>query len=90
MGMDEGKCSLCGSDEDVIKSEDGEEICTDCLFEQNCKRKITLYATCRGCETDSTTTIEVAADTTDEELEDMAKQFLYDTFEPKHWYEEDD
>lgn len=28
------KCSKCGSEEDVTYDEDGVEICTDCLFEQ--------------------------------------------------------
>lgn len=31
------KCSVCGTEEDVTIDENGEEICTDCLFEQECE-----------------------------------------------------
>lgn len=30
-------CESCKSDEDVVMSEDGEMICTDCLFEKTCE-----------------------------------------------------
>lgn len=32
-----GKCCECGTDEDVIIDEDGDFICTDCLFELQCE-----------------------------------------------------
>ena len=33
--MDEVECSVCGTKDDLTVSEDGDDICTDCLFENN-------------------------------------------------------
>ena len=30
------KCVECGTDEDIVFEEDGNPICTDCLFEKQC------------------------------------------------------
>ena len=32
-----GKCCECGTKEDVVIDEDGDFICTDCLFELQCE-----------------------------------------------------
>ena len=31
------KCHVCGDTENVVYDEDGNEICTDCLFEKECE-----------------------------------------------------
>lgn len=36
--IDNGKCYKCGSTEDVTVNEDGDEICTDCLFEEESEK----------------------------------------------------
>lgn len=30
-------CYMCGADEDIVLDEDGDTICTDCLFEKECE-----------------------------------------------------
>lgn len=32
----DGQCYKCRTDEDVVMDEDGDFICTDCLFEKTC------------------------------------------------------
>ena len=32
------KCSQCGTHEDIVIDENGDFICTDCLFESHCKQ----------------------------------------------------
>lgn len=32
----ENECVECGSTEDIVYDEDGDPICTDCLFEKEC------------------------------------------------------
>lgn len=31
-------CSVCRTEEDVVMDEDGDMICTDCLFERTCEQ----------------------------------------------------
>lgn len=33
----DGQCYKCRTDEDVVMDEDGDLICTDCLFEKTCE-----------------------------------------------------
>ena len=32
-----GQCHVCRTEEDVVMDEDGDMICTDCLFEKTCE-----------------------------------------------------
>lgn len=34
-----GKCHICGDTEDVVIDEEGDEICTTCLFERDCEEQ---------------------------------------------------
>lgn len=34
------RCSKCGTTENVALDDDGDEICTDCLFERECEREL--------------------------------------------------
>lgn len=31
-----GKCCFCGDTESVVIDEEGDEVCTDCIFEREC------------------------------------------------------
>jgi hypothetical protein len=35
--LDIGECHICHTHEDITVDEDGDEICTDCLFEKKCE-----------------------------------------------------
>ena len=38
--MQKMKCEYCETTEDVVWNDDGEQICTDCLFEFECERQM--------------------------------------------------
>lgn len=38
-----GECYLCRTVEDVVMDEDGDFICTDCLFEKTCEEMFGDY-----------------------------------------------
>lgn len=35
--LDDAECGKCRTRDDVVMNEDGDLICTDCLFEQSCE-----------------------------------------------------
>lgn len=35
--LNDAECSKCRTHEDVVMDEDGDLICTDCLFERSCE-----------------------------------------------------
>ena len=36
-GSEDAKCCECGTREDIVIDDDGDFICTDCLFELQCE-----------------------------------------------------
>lgn len=41
--LNDAVCSTCRTDEDVVMDEDGDTICTDCLFEKSCEEMFKNY-----------------------------------------------
>lgn len=39
----DGQCYKCRTDEDVVMDEDGDLICSDCLFEKTCEDMFKEY-----------------------------------------------